>query len=136
MPRAALFELISGRADWLQQRQAVLTRNVANSDTPNFQPLDLKPMSPEKLQAAAAGAVRRLPLLLTAATHAAGSTVAEGAFDQGKVDSYETAPAGNGVVLGEQLEKMAATDLDYQLTTGLYRRYVSMMRTALGAPQS
>ena len=102
----------------------MLTRNVANADTPNFQPLDLVPARPEKLLATGAGAARRLPLLLTAAAHAAGPASAETGFDQRKADSYETAPAGNGVVLGEQLEKMAATDLDYQLTTGLYRRYV------------
>ena len=30
---------------------------------------------------------------------------------------------------------MASTELDHQLTTSLYRRYVGMLRTALGVPQ-
>lgn len=136
MPRAALFELISGRAGWLSQRQAVLTRNVANADTPKFQPLDLVPQSQARLLAAGGGGPQRLALALTSVAHTAPATTAPAQFGEREVQGYETAPAGNGVVLGEQLEKMAATDLDYQLTTGLYRRYVGMMRTALGAPQS
>jgi hypothetical protein len=30
---------------------------------------------------------------------------------------------------------MASTELDYQLTTNLYRRHVGLLRTALGVPQ-
>lgn len=134
MQRAALFDLISGRAGWLAQRQAVLTRNVANADTPEFQPLDLVPASPARLLAAGGGSPR-LAMTLTSAAHSTLAATEPGSFAEREARGYETAPAGNGVVLGEQLEKMAATDLDYQLTTGLYRRYVGMVRTALGVPQ-
>jgi flagellar basal-body rod protein FlgB len=34
--------MISRRMDWLSQRQTVLSQNVANADTPNYQPRDLK----------------------------------------------------------------------------------------------
>ena len=44
-----LFDLISARAGWLAQRQAVLGQNVANADTPGFRPLDLAPASFERL---------------------------------------------------------------------------------------
>lgn len=135
MQRATLFDLISGRAGWLAQRQAVLTRNVANADTPKFQPLDLVPASPTRLLAAGGGGPQRLAMTLTSASHTTLAAAAPGSFAEREAKGYETAPAGNGVVLGEQLEKMAATDLDYQLTTGLYRRYVGMVRTALGVPQ-
>ena len=47
--RAVLFDLISARAGWLAQRQAVLGQNVANADTPGFRPLDLAPASFERL---------------------------------------------------------------------------------------
>lgn len=138
MQRAALFDVISGRAAWLSQRQAVLTRNVANADTPDFQPLDLVPVAPDRLLAARGGGGSRAPrlgLALTAAAHAAPKAPppAPGGYDERAAPGYETAPAGNGVVLAEQLQKMSSTDLDYQLTTGLYRRYVGMLRTAMGA---
>src|SRR4051794_23962822 len=43
--RGLLFDLLSTRQHWLAQREAVLTRNVANADTPSFRPLDLRPRS-------------------------------------------------------------------------------------------
>ncbi len=43
--RGLLFDLLSTRQRWLAQREAVLTRNVANADTPSFRPQDLKPQS-------------------------------------------------------------------------------------------
>lgn len=134
-PRAALFELISGRASWLAQRQAVLTRNVANADTPGFQPLDLVPAAPAALRDAGAGRSATLPLLRTTVAHLVPGDAEPSPYREQAAGSYEVAPAGNGVVLAEQLEKMATTDLDYQLTTGLYRRYVGMLKTALGTPQ-
>jgi flagellar basal-body rod protein FlgB len=48
----------------------------------------------------------------------------------------ELKPSGNGVDLPDQMRKMAATEHDHQLATGLYRRYVGMLRTAVGIPQS
>ncbi len=56
--KSVLFELISARTRWLAQREAVLTRNVANADTPDYRPLDLKPASfGELLARRARGAV-------------------------------------------------------------------------------
>lgn len=134
-PRGALFDLISGRAAWLSQRQAVLTRNVANADTPGFQPQDVVPVEPAQLLRAGGGRTGALPLVRTVAEHVAPAGEASPSFREQGVKPFEVTPSGNGVVLAEQLEKMAATDLDYQLTTSLYRRYVGLFRTALGAPQ-
>jgi flagellar basal-body rod protein FlgB len=132
-PRAALFELISGRASWLAQRQAVLTRNVANADTPGFVPLDLAPADTAQLLRSAAAGQGGLGLLRTAPAHVAGTSAPGQGYREEKAETYEVKPAGNGVVLAEELQKMATTDLDYQLATNLYRRYVGLLRTALGA---
>ena len=40
--KAALFQLISARLSWLSQRQGVLSQNIANADTPDYQPQDLR----------------------------------------------------------------------------------------------
>ena len=130
--RAVLFDLISARAGWLAQRQAVLGQNVANADTPGFRPLDLAPASFERLLQGEGG----LDLALTALGHMTDAGAAAARFRAREVDSYETAPSGNAVVLPEQLQKMASNELDYQLTTHLYRRYVALLRTAIGAPQA
>jgi flagellar basal-body rod protein FlgB len=130
-----LFALISARTRWLAQRHGVLTQNVANADTPDYRPRDLKPAEFGKLLGGSAAAARPLPLALTQASHVAGSGTRRQEIDARRVDGYETAPAGNAVVLDEQLGKLAETQLDYELTTNLYRRQVGMLKTALGSPQ-
>ncbi len=50
-----LFKLVGQRMNWLNQRQQVLAQNIANSDTPNFRPSDLKPGNFKALVRAATG---------------------------------------------------------------------------------
>ena len=134
-PRAVLFDLISARSAWLGQRQAVLGQNVAQADTPGYRPRDLKPASFASLLRSSGATPHRLEPLRTAPAHVAGRAAAGGPFADQKAASYEVTPSGNGVELPEQLEKMASTELDHQLTTSLYRSYVGMLRTALGVSQ-
>ncbi len=134
-PRPLLFDLISAKTAWLGQRQALLGQNVANADTPGFRPRDLKPATfATLLDHAGHGATALLPARTTP-NHLSIAPPASGPFRGGVVESAEVTPSGNGVELPEQLEKMAATEQDHQLATGLYRRYVGMIRTALGVPQ-
>ena len=37
-----LFKLLSARMTWLGQREVVLGQNIANADTPDFRPHDLR----------------------------------------------------------------------------------------------
>ena len=135
-PRATLFELISARAAWLGQREAVLGRNVANADTPGFRPRDLEPVGFDGLLRHAAGQTAGLQPARTAALHLAPTAPVADAFRERPDAAYEATPSGNGVDLSGQMRKMALTELDHQLTTGLYRRYVGMVRTAIGVPQA
>ncbi len=129
-----LFSLISARTRWLAQRHGVLSQNVANADTPDYRPRDLKRAGFDELLRSRAEAGRSLPLAVTQASHLVGSTRRAG-VDARPVDGYETTPSGNSVVLDEQLGKLAETQLDYELTTNLYRRQVGMLKTALGTSQ-
>ncbi|MFO1035771.1 MAG: flagellar basal body protein [Geminicoccaceae bacterium] len=132
---STLFGLISGRQAWLGERMGVLSENIANADTPGYGAQDLAPANFDTLLRHATGA-QQLALARTAAAHAEAKGGAGQEFKAAVVDSFETAPSGNAVELPEQMQKMADTELDYQLTTNLYRRYLGMMRTALGLPQS
>ena len=132
-PRAVLFDLISARAAWLGQRQAVLGQNVANADTPGYRPRDLEPAGFEALLDRTGG--RRLEPVRTASNHLAAIAPAPGRFRDRVDESFEAKPSGNGVDLPDEMRKMASTELDHQLTTGLYRRYVGMFRTAI-VPQA
>ena len=128
-----LFGLLSGRASWLTQRQALLAQNVANADTPGWKPLDLQPAKFDELLARGMGQARALSLAQTDAGHLVARARDVSADGARKTDGFESAPDGNAVVLPEQLEKMATTQLDYELTTNLYKRYVGLMKTALGS---
>lgn len=125
-----LFDLLTRRMSWLGQRQDVLAQNIANANTPDYTPQDLKPMGfGETLK-------RLAPVEpeLTSALHLAGTVTRRPppfrADEQRK--RYEVAPDGNSVVIEEQMMKVAETQMDYQLITNLYRKHVDMIKTAIG----
>ncbi|MBE7211943.1 MAG: flagellar biosynthesis protein FlgB [Gluconacetobacter diazotrophicus] len=121
-----LLDLAAKRLDWLDARQKVLARNVANSDTPGFVPRDEKPFA-AMLPAGVDGPTRTDP------AHLAGTLDGTGA-QPGSVamPPKQRAIAGNGVALDEQLTKVADTDTQQRLVTGLYGKYMSMFATAVG----
>ena len=125
-----IFEAIGRKMNWLGQRQSVLAENIANTDTPNYAPQDMKAGAFARLLA------RSLKPVAPASTHAAhisgppaGGRPAESEEQRRR---YETAPSGNSVVIEEQLIKVAETQMDYQLMSNLYRKHLNMIRTALG----
>lgn len=130
--QAPLFALLSAKASWLGQRQAVLARNVANGDTPRFQPQDVVPFKNALRDAGARIAAPTLTL-----THAGhtweGAPLPEAGTRERSTKSYETAPAGNAVILEEEVQKLASTRLDHELATGLYGKYLALVRHALGS---
>jgi flagellar basal-body rod protein FlgB len=129
LSKIPLFAALTRRMDWLGQRQQVLAANVANADTPNYQPHDLKAQSFREL---ISGAQDRLGLATTAPGHRAGLRAAEGAASERSRQTYETAPDGNAVVLEEQMMRVAETQLQHQTITNLYRKHINMLRLALG----
>lgn len=132
--RPALFELISGRLAWLGQRQAVLGDNVANADTPGYRPHDLAPADFAALLGGRGDGA--LQPVRTAAAHLVPPPAAIGRFREQIDRDVELKPSGNGVDLPDEMRKMAATEQDHQLATGLYRRYLGMLRTAAGVAAS
>ena len=131
--KTALFKLISARMSWLSQRQVVLSQNIANADTPDYRPQDLRAADFARLVEGIAGRPGGLPMKHTARAHLDGAAVARiGLAGRAQVTVFEVAPDGNAVVLEEQSAKSAETALDFQLTSNLYRKYLGMMRIALG----
>ena len=129
-----IFQALVRRMQWLGQRQGVLAQNIANADTPDFRPQDLKHGPFERILAGAIAAVQ------PAATHPAhlqGRPAKNGAIgSENQRHTFETAPSGNAVVIDEQLIKVAETQMNYQTMTNLYRKHVQMVRTALGSREA
>jgi len=125
-----LFGVVKKRFAWLTQRQEVLSQNVANADTPSYRPRDLKKFEFREL-------VRRENMQLnmdtTRGDHLGGRRKRIRDFAEAKERKpFETAPAGNAVVLEEQMAKVNETAIGHKLTAELYRKHISMIRMALG----
>lgn len=129
LSKLAIFNMASKRMDWLNQRQKVLAQNVANSDTPKFVPHDLKP---QRFGSAMAREVRQANMTTTNSGHLEPTRrKSEHRQDENK-QNYEVAPAGNAVVLEEQLMRISETQADHRLVTNLYQKHLGMLRAALG----
>ena len=111
----------------------MLGQNVAKADTPGYRPRDLEPAGFEGLLGSSAPTGAARAGALTSPALCRRPAAAARPFRR-RSRSDEVTPSGNGVDLPEQMRKMAATELDHQLATSLYRRYVGMLRTALGVP--
>ena len=118
-------DLAEARLRWLDRRQEVLARNIANADTPGFRARDVTPFPDHLLRAGAGGAA----LARTDPRHLAGAAGA--ARDRPDAPS-EITPDGNAVSLDEQAIKVADTDSAHALAMGLHRRWTGLFRTALG----
>lgn len=128
--RTSLFEQMKARMDWLDHRQRVLAQNIANADTPGYQPRDLKAFDINRPIDSGPFAVT---LRETVAGHQ-GSTHATRQADEAKErKAYEIAPAGNAVDLEEQMAKVGDTAIAHKTTSELYRKYLGLMKTVLNA---
>ena len=123
-----ILAMLRTRMAWHQERQRVLADNVANADTPKFKPRDLVPPDIGRT-APAAGAValvRTDPMHLGAAGAGGGSAAGDSRA------RYQVRPVGNAVSLEEEMIKVAANQMDYQMVTTLYSRGLGLLKTALG----
>ncbi len=133
LDKIALFGLVKKRLAWLAQRQEVLAKNIANSDTPGYKPRDLKAFDFKRLVSREVG---RVTLDVTNRAHVGGGPRRSADFAEERTrDPYESAPAGNAVILEEQMMKVGETTMSYRLTTELYKKHLNMIRTALGRRQ-
>lgn len=130
---------------WIEKRQKVLAQNIANADTPGYRPTDVVPLdfkglmkrttSPLSLSSAGQVTSPKAPSLAT--TNPAHLNVNGQAGGNAPVKdkkqrvTYETAPAGNAVVLEEQLLKMGENYADHRLMTNLYQKNMDFLKGSL-----
>lgn len=106
------------------QRQTIVARNIANSDTPNYKAQDLRPFE-DGYQQIQTGALR-----VTHARHidrpdwspAIRAIASEG----------EASPNGNSVSLEEEMLKAAELKRQHDLSLGIYQSALDLMRSSLG----
>lgn len=114
--------------DWVAQRQEVLSENVANADTPQYMPRDLKAMNFDNVLKKT-----NEPTIVAATTDP--RHITPKLVDPNVVvverKPYETSPDGNSVVLEEQMSKIGDSKAMYDQVTALFQKNVALLRTAI-----
>jgi flagellar basal-body rod protein FlgB len=126
-----IFSMLRTKMQWHQERQSLLAENVANADTPKFQPRDLKPLD---FGTDAPGGTAGGPTVRLAATdpaHIAGFS-GETTFETRR-HKNDVRPAGNAMNLEEGMMKVAQNQMDYQAAVSLYSRSMGLIRTAIAS---
>jgi flagellar basal-body rod protein FlgB len=122
-----LFDLAERRLRWADKRQEVLAQNIANANTPSYQPRDLPSF---------AGLIRNAPIAVLARTdpgHLSGTL--GGQLQDAVLQPAVRSPDRNGVAIESELSKVADTETTQELVTNVYRKYMSLFRVALGRSQ-
>ncbi len=125
-----LFSMLKQRMTWLNQRQDLLSQNVANSDTPHYVARDLKPLEFDQML----GGPGRTgtSMMTTNARHIALSTARAGKFEDHETPDQAFNPNGNAVALEVEMIKVSDTQAQFQAAANLYAKAMTMMKTAIG----
>jgi flagellar basal-body rod protein FlgB len=138
-----IFAMLRSRMGYLSERQRVIAENVANADTPGYNPHDLKAFSFQaRMQgrASSGSVVAATPAGTMAATQpghmqapGSGKGLAAGVKSVKTADS-ETVLDGNGVVLEDEMMKLTQARMDYDAAVGFYQKSLDMLKLAVRKP--
>jgi flagellar basal-body rod protein FlgB len=140
-----LFAMLKSRMGYLSQRQKVIAQNVANADTPDYQPRDLKAYSfKATLDQQATGqsyrggqvsstAINGVQMMATNVAHMAPSKPVSPWRSPEQADS-ETTLDGNSVTLEDQMLKMTDARMNYDAAVGFYQKSMALLKTATRRP--
>lgn len=117
-----LFDLASSHARWLSLRQATISANVANANTPGYNAKDIE--SFDKILDSKA-----VPMAVTSPLHLTGGPSLR---PQGtrKEESWEVVHSGNSVSLEQEMLKAGDINRDYSLNTAIVRSFHRMFMTS------
>jgi len=125
-----LFSMLKSKMSYVNARQQLIAQNVANADTPDYTPQDLKPFSFTAMTQTAGTAL----LVNQPGQMAAPPSVKTGALKPTDTPDTEARIDGNQVVLEDQMNKLTEARIDYVTAVDLYQQSMSMITTASRAP--
>ena len=132
-----VFAALKNRMNYLADRQQVISQNVANSDTPGYTPMDLKPF--QLPSQGGPGQLAMTPVVaatLTSPMHLAPPAQAGLSPGQKAVASpdSETTLNGNSVVLEDEMVKMQQARTDYDAAVSFYEQSLALIQQAAKRP--
>jgi len=125
-----LLAMLKSKMSYVNARQQVVAQNVANADTPDYVPQDLKPFSFAAMAKAAAGGL----IVNQPGQMAMAPSVKTGALKPVDTPDTEARIDGNEVVLEDQMNKLIQARIDYETAVDFYQQSMSMLTTASRAP--
>jgi flagellar basal-body rod protein FlgB len=124
------FAMAHQEMKWLSERQKVVAENIANANTPHYQPRDVKPLDFKKALDAETQPVRAVvtnPMHISPPIDKARfDTVTERRPEESKLD-------GNAVLLEEQTKIIGDIKDAHSLATNLMQANMALFKTALGS---
>jgi flagellar basal-body rod protein FlgB len=142
-----LFAMLKSRMGYLSQRQKVIAQNVANGDTPDYQPRDLKAYTfkatldqqavgqPYRGGQVSGTTVNGVQMMATSATHMA-PTRAVSPWRSPEGPDSETTLDGNSVTLEDQMLKMTDARMNYDAAVSFYQKSMALLKTSTRRPGS
>lgn len=127
-----VFALASARLAHASQRNTVIARNIAQSDTPGFKAQDVAGFDFARIATAAGAAEPKA----TRPGHAVGQLPpGRPEFEVREAPATDESPDGNTVSLEQQMVQAAETRGQFELAATLYAKHLSLLRTAIGRDQ-
>lgn len=127
-----LFQAIGAKLNYDNQRERVLSQNIANANTPAYKPKDLEKVDFGSIMQGLTGDTATIQPTMTNPMHLSPNPLPDQAASRESKKTYDVSPTGNAVVMEEQMVKSAETMTDYNLMTAIYQKQVSMMHISLG----
>ncbi len=120
-----VFKTAYAMATHAGQRQAVVARNMANADTPGYQPRDI-----EAFKTAFENSGREVAMTATRQGHLHGGTGPQ-LWPEFEVDPSGD-PNGNGVSIEEEMLKAVEVRRQHNGALAIYKSSINVLRTSLG----
>lgn len=122
--RIELMKMARAMSDHAARRNGVVARNIANADTPGFKARDLQSFVESYRH------TDPPPLRTSRSDHVA-SPFWSAASPREVMPEAGNSPNGNSVSLEEEMLKLAETKREHDLSLGIYRSALTLMRTSI-----
>nr|WP_306887575.1 flagellar basal body rod protein FlgB [Amorphus orientalis] len=119
-----LFGLAGRHAEWAATRQATITANIANANTPGFEAKDIEPFESVLDKTS-------LRMAATSQGHIGVGYGPTGGNEAREVDTWDVTHSGNSVRIDQELAKANETSRAFTLDTSIVRSFHRMIMTSL-----
>lgn len=127
-----LLQLAGARMHYIQQRQSLISQNIANVDTPGYRARDLAPFRfATSLLAQNDQFQSPLRLVTSSPLHMQPENAAAAVEE---TSSETEKPDGNTVSLQEQMYKLSENATAFDLASTAYGQTIGILKMAIGTP--